>query len=101
MLLKSILTLNHAQSINVIESPEFRNILLLCCESLRDKDIPHHTKIRDAIINTWKEQFLILSKDMQVCCFHACPLLTSLTARTRKHWVGYHIPPTSGWTRGG
>jgi len=33
------------QSINVMECPEFRNLLLLLRPDLADKDIPHRTKL--------------------------------------------------------
>ena len=39
-----------AQSINVIKCHEFRDLLLLLRDDLKDKDIPHCTKLREAII---------------------------------------------------
>jgi hypothetical protein len=38
------------KSIRVIECPEFRNICLILCETLIDRDIPHCDKLRESII---------------------------------------------------
>lgn len=63
------LTDNSQQSINVIECPEFRRLLLLLRQELRDKDIPHRTKIRAEIIKAWQEYFVTLKDDMAVRIF--------------------------------
>jgi hypothetical protein len=34
---------------------------------LQEKDIPHHTKIREAIITTWKSWFTDMKRDLVVC----------------------------------
>ncbi len=60
------------QSINVIESHKFRNLLLLCQEGMKEKDIPHCTSVGDAIMKAWKVHFDILYKEMQVCDAHSC-----------------------------
>ena len=54
------------QSINVVESCEFCNILLLCCEGIKDKDIPHCMTIQGGVIKAWKVHFYTLQKEMQV-----------------------------------
>ena len=54
------------QSINVMECPEFRNLLLLLRPDLADKDIPHRTKLRESIIKAWKTWFESLKKDLSV-----------------------------------
>lgn len=38
------------QSVNVVECPEFRKLLLLLKEDLDDLDIPHRTKLKTSII---------------------------------------------------
>ena len=58
-----------AQSIYVVESPEFQAILLLCREAMTDKDIPHRMSVRGGIIKAWKVEFDALHKEMQVHCF--------------------------------
>jgi hypothetical protein len=35
----------YIQSINLIESRDFRDLLLMLRETLREQDIPHRTKI--------------------------------------------------------
>jgi hypothetical protein len=52
------------QSINVIECREFRDLLLLLRSDLKDKDIPHRTKLREAIIETWDCHFKALRLEL-------------------------------------
>ena len=47
------LTLTYLQSIRVVECPEFRQLCMVLCESLVNADIPHHDKVREAIICNW------------------------------------------------
>jgi hypothetical protein len=54
------------QSINVVECREFRDLLLLLRQDLGDKDIPHRTKIREAIITAWKSWFIGLKRELAV-----------------------------------
>jgi hypothetical protein len=54
------------ESINIIECPEFRDLLLLLREELKDTDIPHRRKIHDVIINASVEYFEYLKKDLKV-----------------------------------
>ena len=56
-----------AQSINVIKCHEFRDLLLLLRDDLKDKDIPHCTKLREAIIKAWETWFTKLKADLAVC----------------------------------
>ena len=57
------------QSINVIECPEFRELLHLLREDLRDTNIPRHTKLRELIVKTWKDYFKVLKDDLAVSQF--------------------------------
>ena len=54
------------QSLNVVECPEFRQLLLLLQQDLQDKDIPRRTKIREAIISVWQAYFITLKRDLAV-----------------------------------
>lgn len=54
------------QSINVIECPEFRNLLLLLREDFKDGDIPHRKKIREVIVQAWAVYFEDLKKELKV-----------------------------------
>jgi hypothetical protein len=87
-----------AQSIYVVESPEFRAILLLCREAMTDKDIPHHTSVRGGIIKAWKVQFDALRKEMQVRCFtHTLAQPHKLNHFFfRMHWAESLLLQTSG-----
>ncbi|KAF8834092.1 hypothetical protein BDN67DRAFT_1016868 [Paxillus ammoniavirescens] len=42
------------QSLNVVECKEFRQLLLLLHQDLKDSQIPHRTKIREDIISAWQ-----------------------------------------------
>jgi hypothetical protein len=54
------------QSINIVECREFRDLLLLLRDGLKESDIPHRTKIREAIIKAWQAYFQSLKADLQV-----------------------------------
>ena len=49
-----------------MECREFRNLLLLLQEDLQEKDIPHQTKLREAIVTAWKSWFITLKCDLAV-----------------------------------
>ena len=61
-------TLTHhlQQSLNVLECREFRNLLLLLCEDLQDREIPHRTHIHEAIVVAWKDYFIKLKLELAV-----------------------------------
>lgn len=59
------LTIFH-QSINVVESPYFRRLLLLLRESLQEKDIPHRTKMRELIMESWEDYIVTLKEELAV-----------------------------------
>ncbi|KAI6100378.1 hypothetical protein EDD17DRAFT_1768156 [Pisolithus thermaeus] len=52
------------QSLNVIECPEFCELILLLHQDLRNSDIPHHMKLHELIIDAWREYFIILKRNM-------------------------------------
>ena len=54
---------------NVIECPEFQELLRLLCEDLRDTNIPRCTKLQELIIETWKDYFKVLKDDLVVSQF--------------------------------
>ena len=54
------------QSINVIECPEFQQLLCLLRQELRDTDIPRRTKLRELIIEAWRDCFQALREDLEV-----------------------------------
>src|SRR6266481_7317145 len=75
------------QSINVIESCEFCDLLLLCQEGMKEKEIPHCTSIGDMIMKAWRVHFDILHI---ITTFAHC--------FSRMHWGKSHLIQTSGLT---
>jgi hypothetical protein len=54
------------QSLNVVECPEFRQLLLFLREGLREEDIPRRDKIRAAIMKAWHAYYKVLKDELQV-----------------------------------
>src|SRR6266481_3977692 len=86
------------QSINIIESHKFCDLLLLCWEGMKEKEIPHCTSIGDTIMRAWKVHFDILHKEMQVCdtLLHVIP--TFAHCFSRMCWGKSCLLQTSGLT---
>jgi hypothetical protein len=57
------------QSLNLIESREFRDLLLFLRETLNDQDIPHRSKLRSLIIEEWVEYWDDLKTELKVHIF--------------------------------
>ena len=55
------------KSLNVVECPEFRQLLLLLRSDLKDSDIPHRTKQRELLLQAWKDYFQILRSNLAAC----------------------------------
>jgi hypothetical protein len=49
-----------------VECPEFRVLLLLLRNDLKETMIPHRTKLRELIIKAWQRYFQVLKKDLEV-----------------------------------
>ena len=58
--------LTSPKSITVLDCPEFRKLLLLLHDDLKDSDIPHQTKGRVLIIEAWKKHFMALHAELAV-----------------------------------
>jgi hypothetical protein len=54
------------QSINVVENRQFRELLTLFRNDYSDDDMPHRTRIRQAIMETWQKSFKQLKSDLAV-----------------------------------
>jgi hypothetical protein len=54
------------QSLNVIECREFRALLLLLRNDLKETMIPHRTKLRELIVEAWRRYFKVLKTDLEV-----------------------------------
>jgi hypothetical protein len=62
----SFLTALLPQAINVIECPEFRDLLLLLRSDLQDTMIPRRTKVRQMVLEAWNHSFVDLKRDLAV-----------------------------------
>ena len=49
-----------------MECREFHNLLLLLWQDLEEKDIPHGTKLHEAIVAAWKSWFITLKSDLAI-----------------------------------
>jgi hypothetical protein len=54
------------KSLNLVECQEFRDLLLLLRSGLRESMIPRRTKVRELIIQAWKEYFQVLKLQLAV-----------------------------------
>ena len=54
------------QSLDVIECPEFRDLLLLLRDDFKDTQILHCCKLRELILYQWSTYFKDLRKDLEV-----------------------------------
>ncbi|KAJ7911863.1 hypothetical protein B0H13DRAFT_2327990 [Mycena leptocephala] len=63
--LLALTQLIYAQSINLIENHDFRDLLLLLRESLQDGDIPHRTKLRSLILDAGLKYYDNLKQELK------------------------------------
>ena len=61
-----MLTFSTFKSLNLMDCSEFRELLLLLRCTLTDGAIPHRTKLRELVIQAWKEYFEVLKRDLAV-----------------------------------
>ena len=55
------------QSINVVNNPDFRDLLLYTGHGIcTEDDIPHQTKLTDSIIEAWKQERKEFVNNMKV-----------------------------------
>jgi hypothetical protein len=54
------------QSVNIVECPELRDLLLYLNEDLEDSDIPHRTKLTELIFKSFDREFKCLVDHIQV-----------------------------------
>jgi len=52
------------KSLNVVECPEFRQLILLLHSDLKDSQIPYRTKMRELILQAWSQYFQVLRRDL-------------------------------------
>ena len=95
----SALPLNLSKSLNVVECPEFRNLLLLLRESLRDTDIPHQSQTHNNIINLWLQSFSVMQTQARVCAMWKLFILQATDNVSRLRWVMFCLQQTFGQIR--
>lgn len=61
-----ILTNTFVQSINVIDSPELRDLLTFISSELTDADIPHRSTLTKLIIRNFQAEYDKLCEEIQV-----------------------------------
>ena len=55
-----------SKSIRLVECREFRDLLLLLRSDLRDSMIPHRSKVRELVLNSWSIYFAQLRLNLEV-----------------------------------
>ena len=60
----SLILISILKSLNVVECPEFRDLLLLL---QNDLEIPHRTQLRELVIQAWGQYFQDLCEELVVC----------------------------------
>jgi hypothetical protein len=62
------------QLLYIIESHKFHDLLIFMREGLKEDDIPHLTRLREAVIEAWHRWFSILRTKLSVSLdMHALP----------------------------
>jgi hypothetical protein len=54
------------KSLRLVKCSEFRNLLLFLRRDLRDADIPHWSKVRDLVLDSWSTYFDELKLNLEV-----------------------------------
>ena len=60
----SCLLVPNPKSLNIVENPEFCQLLLLLQPDLRQSLIPHRTKMQELVIRAWRHHFQGLCRDL-------------------------------------
>ena len=61
---RSCLLIPNPKSLNIVENPEFRQLLLLLQPDLRQSLIPHQTKMQELVIRARRHHFQVLRCDL-------------------------------------
>ncbi|TFK18325.1 hypothetical protein FA15DRAFT_603484, partial [Coprinopsis marcescibilis] len=75
------------QSLNVVESVFFCQLLLLLCSKLLDKDIPHRTSVRNHIEACWKEYLAQLSGELKHLANALLHIIDQLKIDCKIGWI--------------
>lgn len=58
------------KSLNVADCPEFRELLLSVGGDITATEIPHRSKLRELVIQGWRDYFQELRSDLAVCLLY-------------------------------
>ena len=83
------------QSVDVVESPELRELLLFISPHLNEVDIPHRTKLSELITAGFKREYLAMLKDIEVSVHHFF-IISGHDSGNRTLLGGYHSRATYG-----
>jgi hypothetical protein len=86
------------QSVNVVESQEFRRLLLYCGRQIKDKHIPHRTKMADALKSLFEQMMGKWIAEVQVSYKFFYSFL-ECTNMSRIALEGFLLPQISGPTQ--
>ena len=73
--LANVIAADNILAINVIESPQLRDIFLMLRAELKDSNIPHHTTIKKHVEEVLTEHLDRLRSDMAVRLVYPCSLI--------------------------
>jgi len=98
--LHSCLLVLNPKSLNIIECPEFRKLLLFLQSDLRESLIPCRTKLRELVIQAWRQHFQVLRRDLAVCLPRRLSYLFSFFFDPGRYgadflYIGYMVRSTS------
>ena len=78
----------NCKSVNVIECPEFRRLLLHLRTDITDTMIPHRSKLHELIIQAWGEHFQVLRRNLAVRLPHLVRPSYFFSFKSRPLWGG-------------
>jgi len=74
------------KSLNIVECPKFRKLLLFLQSDLRESFIPHQTKLCKLIIQAWRQHFQVLRHKLAVCLPQLLSHLFTFFFQSRLLW---------------
>ena len=74
------------KSLNIVECPKFRKLLLFLRSDLRESFIPHRTKLRKLVIQAWRQHFQVLRCELAVRLPQLLSHLFTFFFRSRLLW---------------
>jgi len=77
------------RAINIIEHPAFHSLLLILHRDIHDMDIPHHTKMHELILASWRRSFETLKAELKVSSWLVSSNLISWHEICRQNLI-YH-----------